>query len=149
MCGTEYPDGGVIERKARISWPISSPTFMQAARTPAQNIRFISRLYEVKDDGFARRIAEMVEVQEHLNVPLNKCPPFVKTRLALGLGIGLDFDIYLFDGAFAPVDKPFKEQAAKIVAGRMEGRGYVLASSVPAEVEQNCDFGLCFGGRTG
>ncbi|HEY6578828.1 MAG TPA: ATP-binding cassette domain-containing protein [Rhizomicrobium sp.] len=139
MCGTMAADRGFVERTSRVSWPIPLATFLVPASTVAQNIRFVARLYGVAGDEFPRSTAKMAALAEFLNTPLKKCPKFVKPRLALALGIGLDFDIYLFDGSFAPADKEFKEQAAQIVAERMQGRGFVLATGAAAEVEKNCD----------
>jgi capsular polysaccharide transport system ATP-binding protein len=139
ICGTLTADEGVIERSSRVSWPIPMANFLVQSSSVAQNIGFIARLYGVRDAAFSRRIAQMIEIAEFLDRPLQICPKFVKPRLALALGIALEFDMYLFDGSLAAADKPFKAKAAEIVAGRVAGRGYVLASAVPAEVEQNCD----------
>lgn len=139
ICGTKLPEQGVVRRNVRVSWPIPLAGFMLGTHSVARNIRFIGRLYGVEDEGLARRIAELVEIEQFLNTPLGKCPKFVKPRLAFAMGIGLDFDLYLFDGSFAPGDKPFKEKAAEISAARTAGRGYVLATSIPAEVERNCE----------
>ena len=139
LCGTRVPEDGIARRDGRVSWPIPLSSFMVVGHTLARNVRFIMRLYGIDDEEFPRRIAETVELTEFVNTPLGKCPKFVKSRLAFALGIGLDFDMYLFDGSFAPVDKPFKQKAAEISSARTAGRGVVVATSVPAEVEQNCE----------
>jgi capsular polysaccharide transport system ATP-binding protein len=139
ICGTKAPDYGTVTRDVRVSWPIPLSSFLVGTHTLARNIRFIARLYGINDEDLSRRIAEMVELTEFLNTPLSKCPKTVRPRLAFALGVGLDFDLYLFDGSFAPADKPFKEKAAEISTARMAGRGFVVATSVPAEVEKNCE----------
>jgi len=137
ICGTKQSDDGLIKRDGRVSWPIPLNSFLIPGHTLARNVRFIARLYGIVDESFLRQIAEMVELAEFLNTPLSKCPKMAKPRLAFALGVGLDFDLYLFDGSFAPADKPFKEKAAEISAARTAGRAIVVATSVPAEVEQN------------
>ena len=139
VCGTLAIDQGVVERTTSTSWPIPLATFLSATSPVARNIRFLTRLYGVTDEDFPRRVVEMAGIAEFLNEPLGKCPRFVKTRLAFGLGIGLEFDTYLFDGSLSPVDRGFKPRAAEVVAGRMGGRGYVLASANPKEAEESCD----------
>lgn len=139
ICGTKTPDGGIIKRDGRVSWPISLASFLVGHRTIASNVRFITRLYGINDEGLPRRLAASVELEEFVNTPLAKCPRYAKSRLAFALGIGLDFDTYLFDGSFAPVDKPFKTAAVKLSADRTAGRGIVVVSSAPPEVEQNCE----------
>ncbi|MGH6888531.1 MAG: hypothetical protein ACREHF_04950 [Rhizomicrobium sp.] len=78
-------------------------------------------------------------LDEYLGVPLKSCPNFVKPRLALAVGVAIDFDIYLFDGSLAGTDKTFKTEAAQFVAERTVGRGYVLATANPNEAEKRCD----------
>jgi capsular polysaccharide transport system ATP-binding protein len=139
ICGTKLPEKGMVLRDSRVSWPIPLASFMVPTHSVARNIRFVGRLYGVEDDAFSRRVAELVEIEQFLDTPLGKCPKIVRPRLAFSLGLALDFDLYLFDGSFAPVDKPFKEKASEISAARTTGRGYVLATSLPAEVERNCE----------
>jgi capsular polysaccharide transport system ATP-binding protein len=139
ICGSKVPEEGIIRRGARVSWPIPLATFLVAGNTIAHNVRFIARLYGLDDEELPWRVAGMVELTEFVNTPLGKCPRFARARLAFALGIGLDFDTYLFDGSFAPVDKAFKERAAEISAEQTTGHGMVLAANVPAEVEKNCE----------
>lgn len=139
ICGTKTPDEGIIRRNGRVSWPIPLASFLVGHRTIASNVRFITRLYGIDDEGLPRRIAATVELEEFVNTPLAKCPRYAKSRLAFALGVGLDFDTYLFDGSFAPVDKPIKKDAVKLSADRTAGRGIVVATSAPPEVEQNCE----------
>ena len=139
ICGTKPPDDGRIKRNGRVSWPIPLSSFLVGGHTLARNIRFIARVYGIDDETFPRRIVEMVELTDFLNTPFVKCPKLTRQRLGFALGVGLEFDLYLFDGSFTPVDKPFKEKAAAVSAARTAGRAVVVATSVPAEVEQNCE----------
>lgn len=139
VCGTLAVDQGVVKRTSTTSWPIPLATFFSATSPVVRNIRFLMRLYGVTDEDFPHRVVEMGGIAEFLNEPLGKCPRFVKSRLAFGLGLGFEFDTYLFDGSLSPVDKGFKTRAAEVVAGRMAGRGYLLASANPKEVEENFD----------
>ena len=139
LCGTTYPDAGRIRRNSRVSWPIPLHSYLVGTNSLARNVRFIARLYGIDDEDFPRRVVEMVELSDFVNTPLAECPKHCRGRLAFAIGIALDFDIYLFEGAFAPVDKPFKEKGAELAAERTEGRGVVVATSLPAEVERNCE----------
>lgn len=139
MCGTESGDGGLIERSGRVSWPIPLSTFLMTSSTVATNIRFVARLYGVADPEYPRRIAEMFDFAEFLNVSLKKCPNFVRQRLPLAIPLGIGFDFYLFDKSLVPVDKEFKERAKALVAARTAGCGCVLVTNNPGEVEESFD----------
>lgn len=139
MCGTEIADSGKIERPEGISWPIPQSSIFTVSSTPAINIRFMARLYGVRDDSFPRRVVELAQITDFANKPLKDSPGYVRQRLALALPIAMDFEIYLFDGSLTPVDKDFKKTAAEIVSAATASRGFVLATNIPAEVEQNCE----------
>jgi capsular polysaccharide transport system ATP-binding protein len=139
MCGTVTAELGRVERTSRTSWPIPMTAFLSNNAPVARNVRFLAKLYGIADEDFPRRIAEMLGIEEFLNIAVQKCPRIVKPRLAFGLGIGIDFDIYLFDGQLIASDKDFKERAMEIAAERLNGRGYVVATANPKEAEQHCD----------
>ncbi len=139
VCGTLAADQGVVERTSSTSWPIPMAAILSSNSPAARNIRFLARLYGVTDGEFPRKVGEMAGISEFLNVPPQKCPRFVKPRLAFGLGIAFEFDIYLFDGSLTPVDKEFKARAAEVVADRVRGHGYLLTAASPKEAEERCD----------
>jgi capsular polysaccharide transport system ATP-binding protein len=139
MCGTAVAERGWVERNSRVSWPIPVSTFFSMSGTVAQNIRFVARLYGAGESDLCRRVARSAGLDEYLAVPLQKCPPFVRPRLALILAVEIEFDIYLFDGSLCGTDKTFKDEAAKLVPERIAGRGYVLATANPNEAEKKCD----------
>ena len=139
ICGTKVPADGIVRRDGRVSWPIPLSSFLVVGHTLARSEYGMRAQLGIDEEEFPRLITDTVELTEFVNTPLGKCPKFAKSRLAFALGIGLDFDMYLFDGSFAPVDKPFKQKAAEISSARTAGRGVVVATSVPAEVEQNCE----------
>jgi capsular polysaccharide transport system ATP-binding protein len=139
ICGTEMADEGKIVRAGGVSWPIPFATFLVNTSSVALNIRFVQRLYGIKHSNFPRQIAEMGGFSDFLNIELQKCPPLVKNQLIFALGLGMNFDIYLFDDRIAPPPKEFREKATEIFKLRTAGRGVVLATSLPAEVEAHCD----------
>jgi ABC-type polysaccharide/polyol phosphate transport system ATPase subunit len=55
------------------------------------------------------------------------------------LGVGLGFDVCLFDERVAGVDKEFKPKAIEIVKAITAPRAIVVATSNPKEVADVCD----------
>ena len=139
MCGTDQTYSGLIDRTSSISWPIPFGDFLVPFSTVAANIRFMMRLYAVDSDSLVREIADLVEVSEFLNTRLNECPKHVKGRLGFGLGVGLGFDICLFDDKISTVDKEFKPNAIDIVKSLSPRKAIVVATSLPKEVADLCD----------
>jgi capsular polysaccharide transport system ATP-binding protein len=139
ICGTERPDSGRIHRDGKISWLIPSSDFLVTNSSVAWNIRSIGRLYGVNDPEFTRRVAELGGLVEYLNVPLSKCPPFVKQQLGFAAGIGMDFDLYLFDNRMVPSRKEFKDAAVVHLTERTEGKAVLVATGAAPTVAESCD----------
>ena len=139
ICGTEFNAEGIILRNSTVSWPIPFGDFLVASSTVATNIRFIGRLYGVGEGDFAQKIGELAGVTEFLNEELAACPPHVRVQLTFALGVGTDFDIYLFDENIAPGKKEFKEKALGIVQALTPRHGIVLATTVPKDITTYCD----------
>jgi capsular polysaccharide transport system ATP-binding protein len=96
-------------------------------------------MYGISDNEFPRRIAELGAIVDFLNVKLQTCPRFVTQRLAFALGIGINFDLYLFDERVVPRDNEFREHALEAVGRLKAERGLIVATKIPAEVEAHCD----------
>jgi capsular polysaccharide transport system ATP-binding protein len=139
LCGTDYADGGTIDRASSVSWPLPLSDFLVAFSTVATNIRFMMRLYGLDDEDGLREMAALVEISEFLNKRLGECPKHVKPRLALALGVGLGFDVCLFDERVSAVDKEFRTRAIEIVKSLSPHKAIVIATSLPKEVADLCD----------
>jgi capsular polysaccharide transport system ATP-binding protein len=139
ICGTEFPDSGRVVSGLRVSWPIPLSTFIIDQSPMVVSIRFIARLYGVKDADFPRRVAESVGIADFLNVKLSMAPATAKGRLAFALGVWTDFDVYLFDDRLVPREKELQEQATALLDERLKERGYVLTSATTKDMEGRCD----------
>jgi capsular polysaccharide transport system ATP-binding protein len=139
LCGTDHPDSGTVNRASSVSWPLPYNEFLVAASTVATNIRFMLRLYGVDDETSLREIAAIVGISEFLNTRLGQCPKHVKTRLTLALGVGLGFDVCLFDERVSAVDKDYRSTAVEIVRSLSPRKAVVVATSMPKEVADLCD----------
>jgi len=139
ICGTDRPDGGRIHSDGNISWPIPSADFLVPNSSLAWNIRSMARFYGIGDRDFSRRVGELSGLSELLNVPLARCPPYARVQLAFAIGIGMDFDLYLFDNVIVPPRKEFKEQALGFLTERTAGKSILLATAHAPSVAERCD----------
>ena len=140
ICGTDIADIGEIERTSSVSWPIPLGEFLVGYSTVATNIRFVMRLYGVDSDETLFRIADLADISEFLNRRLADCPRYVKTRVAWALGVGLGFDVCLFDERVASsLDKEFRPRALEILKALSSQKTIVVATSQPKEVADLCD----------
>jgi capsular polysaccharide transport system ATP-binding protein len=140
MCGAVYPARGNVKRSSEMSWPIGDSSFLSPDVTLAANLRFVARIYETNDEAYARRVAEVAEIEGHWDEKFGGVPKDVKARFAFGLGVCLPFDIYLFDSADIG-DKNYRERAQEIISDLGHAYGIILATSRGEAALQHCDRG--------
>ena len=140
ICGMLRPDAGRVHRNLAASWALPAAQFLVAHSSVAWNIRSIGRMFGIRDKAFAPRIAELGGLTEYMNIPLQKCPVFVRQQLGFALGIGLDFELYVFDNLMVPVaEKDFKDRGLAALRQRTEGKSVFLATSAPQNLMDFCD----------
>ena len=139
ICGTEPLFEGKIERTSRVSWPIPLSEIFASFATVATNIRFVGRIYGHVSDEFVKDIGKKGDIAEFLNTKLGDCPRHVKSQLAFALGIGMDFDLYLFDDRVVSGSKEYQEKALALVKELDPNRGLLVATSNPKEITAHCN----------
>lgn len=131
VCGTQQVDEGEVFRDMTCSWPIPTSNFVWPQSSIAWNIRSIARIYGVSDPQFVHRVGELGGVTEFLDKTLPECPPYVRPQLGFGLGIGMDFDLYLFDNQAVPPRKEFKDSGLGFFRQRTAEKAILIATSLP------------------
>jgi capsular polysaccharide transport system ATP-binding protein len=139
ICGIERPDSGRIDRETKTSWLIPSGEFLVPSSSIAWNLRSLARIYGVKDRNFVERIGQLSGLQKYLNTPWSQCPPALRNQLTFAVGIGMDFQLYLFDNQLVPPRKEFKEIALEHLRARTEGKSVFVATSAPAAIADFCE----------
>lgn len=66
MSGVELPTTGTIERNMSISWPLAFSGAFQGSLTGMDNLRFISRIYNVDFDYMKAFTEEFLELGDYL-----------------------------------------------------------------------------------
>jgi capsular polysaccharide transport system ATP-binding protein len=148
ICGAEPVEEGWMECTSKISWPIPDTSFFTPAMPIVTNLRFFARLYGLDREKFVSEVAELGEIESHLNEKLGLCPRFVKAQLAFALSMWFDFDIYIFDDQVLSTPPPFRKRATQILESRTRGKGILVATSKPAVALEYCDTAFVIdGGR--
>jgi capsular polysaccharide transport system ATP-binding protein len=148
ICGGEPVDEGWVECTSKISWPIPDNSFFTGAMPIVTNLRFFARLYGIDRDKFVSEVAQLGELESHLNEKLAQCPRFIKAQLAFALSMWFDFDIYLFDDDVISTSGSFRKRATQILEARTRGKGMLVATRSPAVALQYCDTAFVIdGGR--
>lgn len=142
--GMDSPDKGRVTRDCRVSWPIGLGGGFQGTMTGRQNVKFVARL-----QGGNAQIAEIIrfveafaEIGDAFDQPVKTYSSGMRSRLAFGLSLAFDFDVYLSDEATSVGDAAFKDKATKAFKDRVGKASIIMVSHSTGILKDLCQSGL-------
>lgn len=148
IAGTEPPDFGHIFRAPRISWPLGFSGGFNGSMTGIENIRFVSRIYGQDTKRVIEYVTAFAELGRSIRLPIKTYSSGMKARLAFGLSMAIDFDVYLIDEITAVGDEDFKKKSQAVFQDKLADSQIIMVSHSPTTIKQYCDCGLLFEGQT-
>jgi capsular polysaccharide transport system ATP-binding protein len=128
VAGIEQADGGEVIRTGRISWPIGFGGGFSPSLNGEENSRFVARVYGEDVDRVVEATREFADLGSYFYMPIRTYSSGMRARLAFGLSMAVDFDIYLVDEVIAVGDVPFQEKCRRAFEER-RGRSSVIIVS--------------------
>lgn len=142
--GMDLPDQGEIVRDCRVSWPIGLAGGVKGSMTGRQNVKFIARVHG--DEQKIREVIEFVEdfaeIGKAFDEPIKTYSSGMRSRLAFGLSLAFDFDVFLSDEATAVGDRAFKAKATKAFKEKVGKAGLIIVSHSEGILKDLCRAGI-------
>ena len=142
LAGTEPPDRGHIYRDQKVSWPLGFAGGFNGSMTGIENIRFVSRIYGQDTDRVIDYVTEFAELGPSLRLPIKTYSNGMRARLAFGLSMAIDFQVYLIDEITAVGDANFKKKSRAVFRDKLADSQIIMVSHAPATIKEYCDCGL-------
>ena len=142
LAGTESPDCGHIYRTQKISWPLGFAGAFNGSMTGLENIRFVSRIYGQDTDQVIDYVTEFAELGPSLRLPIKTYSSGMKARLAFGLSMAIDFQIYLIDEITAVGDENFRKKSRRVFRDKLADSQIIMVSHASSAIKEYCDCGL-------
>lgn len=142
MAGIEPPNHGHVYRNSRVSWPLGFAGGFNGSMTGIENIRFVSRIYGQDIEQVISYVTEFAELGPSLRLPIKTYSSGMKARLAFGLSMAIDFDVYLIDEITAVGDEDFKKKSKAVFQDKLSRSQIIMISHSPGTIAQYCDCGL-------
>ncbi|MDQ3034644.1 MAG: ABC transporter ATP-binding protein [Myxococcota bacterium] len=136
--GAEQPDAGRVIRNGRISWPIGFGGGFNGSLSGEENCRFVARIYDADVDEVVEHTRAFAEIGDYFQMPVRTYSSGMRARLAFGLSMAVDFDVYLVDEVTAVGDKPFQEKCQKAFADRRAKSSVIMVSHSFATIGDYC-----------
>jgi capsular polysaccharide transport system ATP-binding protein len=138
ISGVEKPDAGRVVQAGRISWPIGFSGGFSPALTGEENCRFVARIYAEDVDRVVYFTREFSELGTYFYMPIRTYSSGMRARLAFGLSMAIDFDVYLVDEVTAVGDKQFQEKCRRAFEARQERSSVIIVSHNLATIRSYC-----------
>ncbi|QEQ95865.1 ABC transporter ATP-binding protein [Neptunomonas concharum] len=138
--GMDIPDRGEIHRNCRVSWPIGLAGGFQGSMTGRQNVKFVARIHGNAVDAkeIIENVENFAEIGDAFDEPVSTYSSGMRARLAFGLSLAFDFDVYLSDEATAVGDQVFRKKAIAAFKERVGKSGLIIVSHGEAILKELC-----------
>lgn len=137
--GAELPTSGKIVRQGSISWPIGFSGGFHGSLTGRENLRFICRIYDADIQKVSAFVEEFAELGDYMEMPLSTYSSGMRSKLAFGLSMAIDFNYYLIDELTAVGDAWFKKKCNDEFARRKNRATLLVVSHNINTIKQHCE----------
>ena len=146
LAGSEPPTTGHVYRSLRVSWPLGFAGGFNGSMTGIENIRFVSRIYGQDTERVIDYVIDFAELGPSLRLPIKTYSSGMKARLAFGLSMAINFQVYLIDEITAVGDQTFRKKSQAVFREKLESSQIIMVSHSGATIKEYCDCGLLLNG---
>jgi capsular polysaccharide transport system ATP-binding protein len=140
--GIDSPDSGEVVSDARISFPVGLAGGFQANLTARENVGFVCRIHGSFGDDMRRRVKsvqDFAEIGDYFDLPMKSYSSGMRSRVAFGLSMAFDFDIYLIDEVLAVGDAQFKAKSKQVLLEKLAHANVILTAHDMGAIRQFCN----------
>lgn len=145
ISGAEPPNSGRIVRRARVSFPLGFSGTFHGHLSGRQNCTFLARVYGADEHAVDRFVADFSELGRYLDMPVQTYSSGMAAKLAFGVSLALDFDVYLVDEVTEVGDARFRQKCAQAFRDRARRSDVVMVSHNSHTIKAYCDRGAVLG----
>ncbi|MEM9434171.1 MAG: ABC transporter ATP-binding protein [Pseudomonadota bacterium] len=142
IAGTMEPTSGAVRSTGTISWPVGFAGSFHPELTGSQNTRFVARVYGVDTDELVEFARDFSQLGDKFDQPFRTYSSGMRSRLAFGVSMGIDFDTYLVDEVTSVGDAAFKAKSEAIFHDRLKNRGAIMVSHSTGMLRRLCTCGI-------
>ena len=141
IVGTELPNSGKVRRTVRVSWPLGFGGGFHHLMTGRENVHFVARVYGADIRRATAFVEDFAEIGEYMDVAVKTYSSGMMARLAFGLSMAIEFDVYLVDEITAVGDARFQARCREAFRSRRKSASVIMASHSMADIKDYCDHG--------
>jgi capsular polysaccharide transport system ATP-binding protein len=142
LSGVLIPTSGEVRRGLRLSWPLALSGGFEGQLTGYDNVRFLTRLYDLPFRETYDYVADFAELGKHMHVPVRFYSDGMRMRLAFALSLAMEFECYLIDEVLLVGDRRFQIKCHDELFGRRQHCGMIMAVHDVGVIKEYCQTAL-------
>lgn len=141
LAGAEAPDRGRIYRRGLVSFTLGFDSCFHHNLTGRENVKFIARVYGIDVRSMVEYVEWFAEIGSYFDMPLSTYSSGMRSKLAFGTCLAVDFDVYLIDEITEVGDSRFRTKALSEFRKKMMHADIILVSHNIDTIRAYCDMG--------
>jgi capsular polysaccharide transport system ATP-binding protein len=141
IAGTEEPDRGRIRRSRRVSFPLGFSGTFAGSLSGRENAIFLARVYGAATNHVVAFAEDFAEIGDYFDEPVSTYSSGMRARLAFGISMAIDFDVYLVDEVTAVGDVSFQDKCRFALMERFAYADVIMISHSPEMLKTYCNCG--------
>lgn len=142
LSGILLPTSGEVRRGLKLSWPLALGGGFEGQLTGYDNVRFLSRLYELPFKETLDYVIDFSELGKHIYMPVRFYSDGMRMRLAFSLSLAMNFECYLIDEVILVGDRRFQLKCHDELFGRRQHCGMIMAVHDAGVIREYCQSAL-------
>lgn len=142
ISGIEQPDSGTIRRHRTISWPIGFRGSFHRELSGLENVRFVARIYGQNTEALVDQVESFAELGQFFYEPFKTYSSGMGARLAFGLSMAINFEVFLVDEVMAVGDAKFQRKSREAFRSRLPTSRILMVSHAMPALRDYCESGI-------
>lgn len=142
LAGILRPTRGEVRCGLSLSWPLALGGGFDGQLTGYDNVRFLSRLYELPFQETFDYVTDFSEIGSHMFRPMRFYSDGMRMRLAFALSLAMNFECYLIDEVILVGDRRFQLKCHDELFGRRAHCGMIMAVHDAGVIKEYCQSAL-------
>jgi capsular polysaccharide transport system ATP-binding protein len=141
LAGLEVADSGLIERHARLSFPVGYSRGLKPDLSPRQNAIYAARIYGADVAEVTGFVEAVLQFGSAFDEPTSRLQHKARASFCYALSYAIPFDVYLIDGFIGSGTVEFRKKCAAMLELRARDSGIIMAAPQPRIAKTYCDMG--------
>lgn len=121
-----------------VSWPLAFGGTFQGSLTGKDNVRLVSRVYNIDYRKALRLVEDFAELGPYLDEPVKSYSSGMTSRLAFAISMSIEFDCFLIDEGMAVGDHRFYQKCNVELFEKRGDRAMIIVAHQTELIRNHC-----------